>query len=80
MLSWASNLLGERAFASLLGVVEITIGVLIALRPVSARISGIGSCAAIVIFFTTLTFILTTPGVWQEGLDFPCLSGPIDQS
>ncbi len=52
---------------------------LIALRPVSARISGIGSCAAIVIFFTTLTFILTTPSVWQEGLDFPCLPGPIDQ-
>ena len=79
LLSWAYNLLGERGFATGLGVVEITIGVLIALRPFSARLSGIGSCAAIVTFVTTLTFILTTPGVWQEGLNFPYLSGAIGQ-
>ncbi len=79
LLSWAYNLLGERGFATALGIVEITIGVLIALRPFSARASGIGSCAAIVAFITTLTFLLTTPGVWQEGYGFPYLSGPIGQ-
>ena len=79
LLSWAYNLLGERGFSSALGIVEITIGVLIALRPLSARASGIGSCAAIVTFITTLTFILTTPGAWQEGYGFPYLSGMVGQ-
>lgn len=79
LLSWAYELLGERGFASALGVVEITIGVLIALRPFSAKASGIGSCASIVTFLTTLSFLLTTPGVWQEGLGFPYLSGAIGQ-
>lgn len=79
LLSWAYHLLGERGFATALGVVEIAIGVLIALRPFSARASAIGSCAAIVTFVTTLTFILTTPGAWQEGLGFPYLSGAIGQ-
>ena len=79
LLSWAYSLLGERGFAAALGIVEITIGVLIALRSLSARTSAIGSCAAILTFVTTLSFILTTPGVWQEGLGFPYLSGPIGQ-
>jgi uncharacterized membrane protein YkgB len=26
-------------------------------------------------FLITLSFILTTPGVWQEGYGFPALSG-----
>lgn len=79
LLSWAYGLLGERGFARALGCVEIAIGVLIALRPFSARASGIGSCASIVTFLTTLSFILTTPGVWEEGYGFPYLSGPIGQ-
>ena len=79
LLSWAYGLLGERGFATALGLVEISIGVLIALRPISARASGIGSVASTVTFITTLTFILTTPGVWQEGYGFPYLSGPIGQ-
>ncbi|MDQ2778518.1 MAG: YkgB family protein [Pseudomonadota bacterium] len=79
VLAWAYNLLGERGFATALGIVELTIGVLIALRPWSARVSGIGSVASIITFVVTLSFILTTPGVWQEGLGFPYLSGPIGQ-
>ncbi len=79
LLSWAYSLLGERGFATALGLVEISIGVLIALRPISARASAVGSCGGIVTFVTTLTFILTTPGVWQEGHGFPYLSGPIGQ-
>lgn len=79
LLAWAYNLLGERGFATALGVVELTIGVLIALRPFSARWSGIGSVASIITYLVTLTFLLSTPGVWQEGYGFPFLSGPIGQ-
>ena len=75
ILSWAFQLLGQRGFAMALGVVELAIGVLIALRPVSARVSGIGS----VTYLITLSFLLSTPGVWQEGYGFPFLSGMVGQ-
>lgn len=79
ILSWAFQLLGQRGFAMALGVVELAIGVLIALRPVSARVSGIGSVASIITYVITLSFLLSTPGVWQEGYGFPFLSGMVGQ-
>ena len=79
LLAWAFQLLGQRGFANALGVVELAIGVLIALRPVSARWSGIGSVGSIITFVITLSFLFSTPGVWQEGYGFPFLSGMIGQ-
>jgi uncharacterized membrane protein YkgB len=49
--------------------------VLIAVRPVAPRLSALGSLAAVLMFLTTLSFMLTTPGVWQPDLGFPFLSG-----
>ncbi len=43
-------------------------------RPVAPRIAAFGSLEAIVMFLTKLTFLLTTPGVWQPGYGFPSLS------
>ena len=79
LLSWAYQLLGQRGFAMGLGVVELAIGVLIALRPFSARLSGIGSLGGVITFVITLTLLLSTPGVWQEGYGFPFLSGKVGQ-
>lgn len=31
-------------------------------------IGGIGACG---MFLTTLSFLLSTPGIWQEGYGFP---------
>jgi uncharacterized membrane protein YkgB len=74
LMSWVYGILSERAFSAVLGVIEITIAVMIALRPVSAKVSGIGSALAIGMFLTTLTFILSTPG-WEASLGgFPALS------
>src|SRR4051794_27435629 len=53
-------------FSSLLGVVEIAIGVLIALRPVWPMGSAVGSGLAAGMFLTTLGFLVTTPG-WGPG-------------
>jgi uncharacterized membrane protein YkgB len=72
--SWAFAFLSTRAFSNILGVIEITTGILIALRPLSPRLSAIGSVAAILTFLTTLTFIVSTPGVIQEGWPFPFIS------
>ena len=74
LMSWAYSVMSVRAFAAVLGVIEITLGILIALRPVAPRLSAFGSIGAIVVFLTTMTFLLTTPGVWQPGYGFPCLS------
>ena len=61
-------------FSALLGVVEIAIGVLIALRPVWPMGSAVGSGLAVGMFLTTLSFLVTTPG-WEPSLGgFPALS------
>ncbi len=74
LMSWAYSVMSVRSFAAVLGVIEITLGLLIALRPVAPKLSAFGSMGAIFMFLTTMTFLLTTPGVWQPGYGFPCLS------
>jgi uncharacterized membrane protein YkgB len=74
LMSWVYAIFSERAFSALLGVVEIAIAVMIALRPVSAKVSAIGSGLAAAMFLTTLSFILSTPG-WEPSLGgFPALA------
>jgi reactive chlorine resistance protein C len=74
LLSWAYSVWGVQGFSNLLGVVEITVAILIALRPISSMLSALGSVMAIGMFFTTLSFILSTPG-WEPSLGgFPALS------
>lgn len=60
-----------RGFAVLIGVTEIVLGLLIATRPIAPKLSAIGSIGAIIMFLLTLTFVFTTPGVWQPGYGFP---------
>lgn len=66
--------LGLRTLANLIGVIEITLGVLIALRSFAPRASAIGSIGSAILYLITLSFLLTTPGVWQPGYGFPYLS------
>jgi uncharacterized membrane protein YkgB len=74
LMSWVYAIFSERAFSALLGVVEVAIAAMIALRPVSAKVSALGSGLVAVMFLTTLTFILSTPG-WEPSLGgFPALS------
>src|ERR1700760_2325399 len=74
LMNWAYNVMSEQAFSSLLGVVEIATGLLIAIRPVWPLGSAIGSGLAMGTFLTTLTFLFTTPG-WEKSLGgFPALS------
>ena len=73
LMSWAYYLLGERNLSNLLGVIEIALGLGIALRQVRPRISGIASLVSVGMFLTTLTFLFTTPG-WEPTLGFPGIS------
>jgi uncharacterized membrane protein YkgB len=75
LMSWAHSAIGLRGLSRLIGIVEITLGFLIAARPVSAMMSAVGSLGATVMFLVTLTFVLSTPGVWEPGYGFPFPSG-----
>jgi uncharacterized membrane protein YkgB len=76
-MSWAYSLFSIQGFSVLLGVTEIVIALLIAGRPLSARAALIGSALAVGMFSTTLSFLLTTPGVWEASAGgFPALSVP----
>jgi uncharacterized membrane protein YkgB len=73
-MSWVYRLMSVGGFASLLGVIEIAIGLLIALRPIWPLGSAAGSGLAAGMFLTTLSFLITTPG-WEPSLGgFPALS------
>ena len=75
LLSWMYGVASVPTVAAGIGVVEIAIGVLIAIRAFAPRVSAVGSVAAIMMFLTTLSFMLSTPGVWQPDYGFPFLSG-----
>ena len=80
LMSWVYRVMSVGGFSSLLGVVEIAIGVLIALRPVWPMGSAVGSGLAAGMFLTTLSFLVTTPG-WELSLGgFPALSAMPGQS
>lgn len=63
-----------------LGTVIVGIGILIALYPISPKLSAIGSFLAFGMSFVTLSFLITTPESWVPDLGdsehgFPYLSG-----
>lgn len=75
LMSWMYNFLSLQAVSNILGVTELATAVLIALRPVSARLTVVGSSIAALTFLTTLTFLFSLPG-WELSLGgFPALSG-----
>ncbi len=61
-MSWLYAVLSDQGVSRLIGSIEILSAVLIALRPISARTSAIGSALAIGTFLTTLSFLFSTPG------------------
>lgn len=73
LMGWMYHFLSLREFSAGLGVVEVAIAILIALRPWSPKTSTVGSALAVVMFLTTLSFVFSTPG-WGPSLGFPALS------
>ena len=73
VFSWLYSAFSVRAFAAVLGTLEIIAALLIAIRPVAPRISAIGSAIGVLLFLSTLSFLFTTPGVTAAS-GFPVLS------
>ena len=75
LMSWVYGLMSVQGFSAVLGVVEVAIALLIAARPFAPRVSALGSALAVGMFLTTLSFLVTTPGVWASSAGgFPALS------
>jgi reactive chlorine resistance protein C len=74
-MSWVYEIFSVNTFSALLGVVEITTAVLLAIKPFSPRLSALGSVLATGLFVATITFLFTTPGVGEAAAGgFPVLS------
>jgi uncharacterized membrane protein YkgB len=71
LMSWVYDVFSVNTVARGLGTMEIVAAILIVTRPVSPRLSAIGSALAIVLFCGTLSFLFTTPGVVSQ------FAGPI---
>ena len=70
LMSWMYAILGVRGVSNLIGTIEITVALLLALRPLSAVASFVGSLGCIVTFLSTTSLLLSTPGAveWSYGL------------
>ncbi len=76
LMSWVYGPMSVRGFSAVLGVIEVAVALLVAARPLSPRASALGSALAVGMFLTTLSFLFTTPGVWEPSAGgFPALSG-----
>lgn len=75
LMNWLYEFFSVTTFSSLLGVVEVTAAVLLAVKPWLPKISAVGSVVSVGLFSATISFLFTTPGVVEaaEG-GFPWLS------
>jgi uncharacterized membrane protein YkgB len=74
LLGWVYDIFNVDLFSALLGVLEVSIGLLIAGRLLSPKLSLIGGALSAGLFITTLSFMFSTPGVIEPGLGFPAIT------
>ncbi len=77
LMSWLYQVADLRTTSGIIGVVEIGLAVMIALRAWFPRVSALGSIGGILMFVTSLSFLISTPGMWTilEGLPVPTDGG-----
>lgn len=68
-LFWLYRLFDVRVTSDVIGVVEVTLALLMAARPINARLSAIGSLGAAFALLNTLSFLFTTPGLDPQSPD-----------
>jgi uncharacterized membrane protein YkgB len=69
-LGWLYGVTSVRGASNLIGVVEITLGVLLAVWRRWPRLSALGSLGAAGQFLITLSFLVTTPGLSPDTQGF----------
>ncbi|WP_299998341.1 YkgB family protein [uncultured Cedecea sp.] len=80
IMSWLHTLFGIQGASYFLGAAEITTGVLLVIGSFSALFSILDALMSSVTFLVTITFFITTPGVFESSLGgFPAISAGIGQ-
>jgi uncharacterized membrane protein YkgB len=69
-LGWLYAVTSVQGASNLIGVLELALAALLAVRPWWPRISVVGSLGATVTFLITLSFLFTTPGLSPEWQGF----------
>ena len=64
-MSWCYDIFSVYTFSVLLGVFEVAAAILIAVKPWWPKASVLGSALAILLFAATVSFLFTTPGVFE---------------
>jgi uncharacterized membrane protein YkgB len=73
-LGWSYAVASLRTVSAAIGVAEIVVALAIAARAWSARVCLFGSLGAVGTFVVTLSFLVTTPGIW---VDVPGFALPV---
>jgi uncharacterized membrane protein YkgB len=74
-MGWLYQFLSVNVFSALLGIVEVSAALLLAIKPLAPKLSILGSLLSIMLFVFTISFLFTTPGVGEAaGGGFPALS------
>jgi reactive chlorine resistance protein C len=74
LLGWFYSLLSVRGFSSFLGFLELTVGLLIVLRIVNPIFSAAGGLLSAGLFLTTVSLMISTPGVVVPELGLPAIT------
>lgn len=73
LFGWLYPLVGTAGASAVIGVLEVTGGLLIAIGGRFAWAGLVGALMGTATFVVTLSFFFTAPGVWQDGYGFPAL-------
>jgi reactive chlorine resistance protein C len=74
-MSWLYNVFSVSTFSTLLGIFELAAALLLSLKPRWPSASIVGSVMAIGLFIATISFLFTTPDVFDAAAGgFPLLS------
>jgi len=74
-MSWMYFVLSKQGVSNFIGIIELLVALLLALRPISPRASFVGSLGAIATFLLTISFLFTTPGTIELGHGVEILGG-----
>ena len=69
-LGWLYAVTSVQAASTVIGLIELTLGVLLAIRRWWPRLSAVGSLGASIQFVITFSFLFTTPGLSTDTQGF----------